>query len=217
MDAKPIRILLVDDHQVVRAGIQQMLSGAAEFSIARGAASIAAALDCLRHETIDVVVLDIALPDGSGLMLLPLIKAEFPRCRVLIMSGYTEVQFVRAAIDAGADGYLDKGVGMPALSDAIHQVAAGSKYWSTSIAAGLAEAGRLKPTTLFAAALSTRESQILTLIAGGRTLTEIGRMLDLSVKTVSTYRTRIMRKAGLSNNAELILFGVGQRMTCSPV
>ncbi len=213
VDVKPIRILLVDDHYVVRAGIQQMLRGSAAFNIIGGAATIVAALEYLRSESVDVIVLDISLPDGSGLMLLPMIKTEFPHCRVLIMSSYTEPQFVRSAIDSGADGYLDKVVDIPELTAAIHQVMAGRKYWSSSIVLSLAEAGRLKPASLFAATLAARENQILKPIVRGQSLTQIGLMLDLSVKTVSTYRTRIMRKAGLTSNAELILFGAGQHMT----
>jgi two-component system, NarL family, invasion response regulator UvrY len=203
-----MRILLADDHTVVRRGLKQILveefKGAA-FGEARNAHE---ALDLVRNGHWDIVVLDITMPGRSGLEVMREIRKLCPRLPVLVLSIHPENQFAVRVLKLGAAGYMTKESAAEELVGAIKKVLAGGRYVSTSLAETLARnlsSGAVKrPQEL----LSDREFQVLRLIASGKIVSEIARELALSVKTISTYRTRILDKMGLRNNAELMHYAM---------
>jgi two-component system, NarL family, invasion response regulator UvrY len=203
-----IKILIVDDHAVVREGIKRVLAKDPLMEVGGEASSSAQALKLLREQTWNMVLLDISLPGKSGLDLLKIIKSEWPDLPVLILSMYPEDQYALRVIKGGADGYLTKESAPDELIGAIRRVAQGGKHLSRQMAEKLVSEvghrGNKQPHEL----LSDREFQILCMIASGKTVTQIAEEMHLSVKTVSTYRTRIMQKTGLSNNVELTHYAI---------
>jgi DNA-binding NarL/FixJ family response regulator len=203
-----MRVLIVDDHAVVRAGLRQILTEAGEVVVGE-AADGHAALELLREADWDLVLLDVALPGRNGIDVLKQIKAEWKRLPVLILSMYPEDQYAIRALRAGASGYMTKESASEELLNAVRKVAAGGRYVSESLAELLA--CRLDDGTAGDEphlALSDREYEVLKLIASGRTVSEIGDTLALSVKTISTYRSRILEKMGMKTNAELTHYAV---------
>jgi two-component system, NarL family, invasion response regulator UvrY len=203
-----MKILLADDHAVVRHGLRQILAEEfkrATFGEARNAQE---ALDLIWNEDWDVVVLDITMPGRSGLEVLREIKKSNPKLPVLVLSMHPENQFAVRVLKRGASGYMTKESAPDELVGAIKKVLAGGRYVSPALAEKLATylAGDTqKPAQEL---LSDREFQVLRLIASGRTVGEIAKELSLSVKTISTYRTRILEKMGLRNNAELMHYAM---------
>jgi two-component system, NarL family, invasion response regulator UvrY len=203
-----IRVLIADDHAVVRQGLKQILGDTPEMVVAGEASTGQGVLDKLRAETWDVVVLDISMPDGSGLDVLKALKAEQPRLPVLVLSMYSEDQYAMRVLKAGAAGYLTKDSAADELVKAIRKVVSGGRYVSPLLAEKLAfeigaDSGKA-PHEL----LSDREFQVLRLIAAGKSVKEIAAELSLSVKTVSTYRVRLLEKMNLGTNAELIHYAI---------
>ncbi len=203
-----IRVLIVDDHAVVRRGLREIVAEAPEMAVADEAASGAEALRLVRDADYDVVLLDLALPDLNGLDVLRQIRAERPAVRVLILSVHPEEQYAVRALRSGAAGYLTKDSAPGELVEAIRQAAAGSRYVSRPLAERLAAllAGEAPPDPL--AALSDREFQVLRMLGAGRTVGEIAAALSLSDKTISTYRGRLLLKLRLSTTAELIRYAI---------
>lgn len=199
-----IRILLVDDHTIFRSGLRRLLSDKPEFCVSAEASSSAEALSLVRDQAFEVVVLDINLNGRSGLDVLEGIRRTKPDLPVLIMSMYPEAQFGAATIRAGANGYLSKDTTPEALFSAIRTVAKGQRYPNVPGVAPDNDGGETMPHFR----LSARELQILQLIVSGKSLTEIGRMTFISVKTVSTYRSRILEKLNLTSNAQLIDYAI---------
>jgi DNA-binding NarL/FixJ family response regulator len=195
------RVLLVDDHPVVRHGIRQILA-TGPFAIAE-ASSAEEAQARLHTTTFDIVVLDVTLPGKSGLDLLRDVKREWPLLPVLILSMHPAAQFARRAFAAGARGYLTKDSAPGELARAITEVRAGRQYLSPELAAGGAA---LEP--LPHERLSDREYQVLRMLAKGRTVSQIATAMSVSVKSISTYRARILKKMRLRTTAELIRYGV---------
>ncbi len=207
-----MKILLADDHTVVRRGLKQILADEfkrASFGEARNAQE---ALDLVWKENWDVVVLDITMPGRSGLEVLREIKKSKPKLPVLVLSMHPENQFAVRVLKRGAAGYMTKESAADDLVGAIKKVLAGGRYVSASLAEKLAtylSADTQKPPQEL---LSDREFQVLRLIASGRIVSEIAKELSLSVKTISTYRTRILEKMGLRNNAELMHYAMQHQL-----
>jgi len=207
-----MKILLADDHAVVRRGLKQILADEykrASFGEARNAQE---ALDLVWKNNWDVVILDITMPGRSGLEVLREIKRSKPRLPVLVLSMHPENQFAVRVLKHGAAGYMTKESAPEELVGAIRKVLAGGRYVSTSLAEKLAtylSADTQKPPQEL---LSDREFQVLRLIASGKIVSEIAKELSLSVKTISTYRTRILEKMGLRNNAELMHYAMEHQL-----
>jgi len=205
--SRRLRILIVDDHPIVRQGLKQALADAEIGEIVE-AATPQEALDLVRQREWDAVVLDIGLPGRGGLEVLKDIKQEVPRLPVLILSMHSEEQYAVRAIRAGAAGYLTKEAAPGKLVDAIHKIASGGRYISPELAERLATELTVDAVRPLHTSLSDREFDVLRLIASGQTVGHIATRLSLSVKTVSTYRARILEKMHLKNNAELMRYAL---------
>ena len=210
--SRRLRILIVDDHPIVRQGLKQTLGSAVEISEIAEAATPQQALDLVRQREWDAVVLDIGLPGRGGLEVLKDIKQEVPRLPVLILSMHAEDQYAVRAIRAGAAGYLTKEAATEKLIDAIRKVVSGRRYISPELAERLATELAVDAAHPLHASLSDREFDVLRLIASGQTVGEIADRLSLSVKTVSTYRARILEKMHLKNNAQLMQYVLTNRL-----
>jgi len=206
------RILLVDDHAVVRQGVRQLLLDRGIASEVLEAQTGAEALAAIAKHVCDVVLLDISLPDMNGVEVLKRAKKKAPRVPVLMFSMYREDQYAVRALKAGAAGYLSKTVDTAQMIAAIQQVAAGRKYVSPAMAEALADYVLVDGEQLPHEKLSDREYQTLCMLASGKRLTDIAHALSLSVKTVSVYRTRLLEKMKLSNNAELTFYVMSNRL-----
>ncbi len=206
--SKPIRVLIADDHAIVRQGLRQILSDTADLTVAGEAENGVQAVQMVRAGEWDVVLMDVSMPDRNGIDALKLIKKEFPRLPVLILSMYPEEQYAIRALKAGAAGYLTKQSAPELLVTAIRQVASGKKYVSPSLAEELANAIGDDSERPPHEKLSDREYQTLCMIASGKTPAETAEALNLSVKTVSVYRARLLEKMHLRNNAELTHYGL---------
>jgi two-component system invasion response regulator UvrY len=203
-----IKILIADDHAIVRRGLREILSEAQDLFVAAEVGTAPEVLAKVREERFDVIVLDIALPGGSGIDILPEIRKLRPEARVLILTMFSEDQYAIRAIRAGAAGFLTKETAPEKLVDAIRRVASGGKFISAELAETLASLVAGEATGGPHERLSNREFEILKKIGSGRTVSEIAEELGLSVKTVSTHRTRILRKMEMRTNAELLHYVV---------
>ena len=207
-----VRILIADDHAIVRAGLKQVISKTADLSVTGEAGSGEDALALLEHGEYDVLVLDLSMPGRGGADALKQIRVSYPDLPVLILSMHPEEQFAVRALKSGASGYLSKESAPEQLVEAIRRVASGRKYVSSSLAEQLAEDVNRREADEPHDALSNRELQVLCMIASGQTVTDIAENLSLSVKTVSTYRERIMDKMRLKNNVELTHYAIKHRL-----
>lgn len=203
-----IRIVIVDDHAILRRGLSQIIAESGDMKVVGEADSSAEAMRLLRETPCDVVVLDVSLPDRNGVETLKLLRRELPRLRVLMLSMHPENQYAVRALKAGAAGYLNKQSAPSQLVSAIRQINRGSKYVTPAVAEELANSIGDDADRPLHHTLSIREYQTLCLIASGKTLTEIGQQMSISVKTVSVYRARIMEKMRLKNNAELTHYAI---------
>jgi DNA-binding NarL/FixJ family response regulator len=207
-----IRILIADDHAIVRHGLKQIIEDSGEMRVVAEAASGIEALRGIREHECDVVLLDISLPDMSGVDVLKQVHAVKPHLPVLILSIYPEDQYAMRLIKAGASGYLTKESAPAEVVQALLRVAGGKKYISPAVAELLANEVGNADEKLPHQSLSDREYQIFLLLASAKTVSEIADTLALSVKTVSTYRSRILEKMRLSNNAELMRYAVDNHL-----
>ncbi|MFN8456121.1 MAG: response regulator transcription factor [Anaerolineae bacterium] len=205
-----IKVLVVDDHAIVRRGVLQILAEAPEMRVTGEARTAQEALRLARETVYDVVILDIALPDGSGLEVLKQLQSLKPAPRVLILSIYPEEQYAIRVLKLGAMGYLTKDSAPDELITAIRKVAQGGKYVTLSLAERLADKLSLDTEKAPHELLSDREYQVMCLLAAGKTITEIAAELSLSPKTASTYRTRILEKLNLQNTAEIMRYALHQ-------
>jgi len=204
-----MRVLIVDDHAVVRRGLQQILSDEYEDVVFGEASNATEALELVTRKKWDVIILDITMPGRSGLDVLKEIKREQPAVPVLVLSIHPEDQFATRVLKAGAAGYMTKESAPDDLVTAIDRVRAGRKYVSPSLAELLAEdLEREGPADEPHKRLSDREFEVLLLIAAGKTVSEIADELGLSVKTISTYRARILEKVHMKSNAELMHYAL---------
>lgn len=200
------RVLIADDHAVVRQGIQQFLAEEGDFSTGE-ARSAKETLDQVRLSEWDLVLLDIAMPDKSGIEVLRDIKRERPRLPVLMFSMYSDEEYAVSSLEAGAAGFVTKNSEPGELLQAIRRVVAGGRYVSPGFAEKLLE-GVLPKRRLPHETLSQRERDVMLRISRGQSLTHIGEELHLSIKTVSTYRSRVLDKMNMSSNAEITRYVV---------
>jgi DNA-binding NarL/FixJ family response regulator len=201
------RIVIADDHAVVRKGLRLILAEADGIEVAGEASSADELLTLLRRGRADAVILDVGLGDRDGIELLKQIRTEFPRLPVLMISMHAEEVFAVRAFRAGADGYIEKTAAAEALREAVARIAGGGAYMSAAMSdrlrAGLVQGAQ---HSLPHERLSDREFGVFRLLGLGRSVTEIARALNLSVKTVSTHRTRVLAKTGLSTNADIVAY-----------
>lgn len=201
-----LRFLLIDDHPMIRDVFRHLLLRAYPDAAVTEAANAHEAMELISRCVWNLVFLDIDLPDRSGLDLLHDFRALAPGVPVLVVSGRREEEFGERALGAGAMGFLSKTCSLEELLVAVNRVRSGKKYISSDLASRLLE-NRLAPTqTAPHAALSAREFEVLRLLGNGNTVSDISRLLNLNVKTVSTYRTRVLEKLGLHNTAGIIRY-----------
>jgi two-component system response regulator NreC len=209
---KKIRVELVDDHAVVRAGVRMLLEYQADMEVVAEAANAVEGVRLARDLRPDVVLLDIGLPGCSGLdAIVPVLEAS-PKSRILILSTHDNQAYLRLALAAGAAGYVAKEASASELTQAIRTVAAGRSYVNVSLAGNQALKSlletRRQPGTSPLDDLSAREKQVLALVASGHTNKEVADELGLSVKSIETYRHRVVEKLGLSSRADLVRFAL---------
>ena len=203
-----IRIAIVDDHAIVRAGLRQFLAEHADLAVVAEASNGREALDIVRQGEVDVVVMDISMPGQSGVDALAAIRARAPELPVLILSGFAEEHYATTLLRQGASGYLNKDCDPEEIVKAIRTVARGRKYITAGVAERLAEGlagGGDKPAH---EQLSERELQVFLRLARGETIGHMAESMSLSVKTVSTYRTRVMEKLQLASNSDLTYYAL---------
>jgi two-component system, NarL family, invasion response regulator UvrY len=203
-----IKILIADDHAVVREGLKKILADVMDMEVAGEAADGMEALQLMRGQDWDAVLLDISMPGKNGLDVLKAIRTEKPKLPVLMLSIYSESQYALRVLKAGASGYLTKESAPNQLVAAIRKVAQGGKYISSGLAEKLASELADPSERLLHEALSDREMEILRLMAMGNTPSQIAESLFISSKTVSTYRARLLRKMKMQSNAELINYAI---------
>lgn len=203
-----LHILIADDHPVVRQGIKQILADAPGMTAAGEASNGREVLEKIRERAYDVVLLDISMPGMTGVDILQELKKQKSELPVLVLSIHPEEQYAIRVLRAGASGYLTKSSLPSELIAAIKKVSAGEKYISPSLADRLASNLQTGYKTLPHEVLSDREYHVLCLLASGKSITEIAEELSLSVKTVSTYHVRILKKMQMKNNVELIRYAV---------
>ncbi len=207
-----MRVLIADDHAVFRRGLKETLAEAFSRVTFGEAKTAQETLEQVRRQDWDVVILDISMPGKSGLDILDDLKRLRPKLPILLLSMHPEQQFARRALKAGAAGYLTKDSVPDELKVAVKKIAAGGRYVSATLAEKLAVDLREGTETPLHELLSDREFQVMRMIASGKTVKEIAENLSLSVKTVSTYRARILEKTGMKSNAELIRYALQSQL-----
>lgn len=211
-----IRILIADDHAIVRSGLKQLLSEPVDFNVAGEAANGLEVLTQIGEQPFDVLLMDMSMPGRSGIELIKLVKASMPKLAILVLSMHKEEQYAVRALKAGARGYLTKESAPDQLVAAIRKVAGGGVFISSGVAERLAlELGgnhEATPHTL----LSDREFQIFNMIVSGTAIGDIADELSLSIKTVSTHKTRILQKMKMTSSAELIHYAIRHQLVDFP-
>jgi DNA-binding NarL/FixJ family response regulator len=205
---KVIKVLIADDHAIVREGLKQILADTKDIVVAGHAENGNEAIKLSREDICDVLLLDISMPDRSGIEVLKQVKKESPQIAVLMLSMHREDQYAIRSLKAGASGYLNKQSAPAELVNAIRQVASGRKYISAALAQELANQINDNHEVPLHETLSDREYQTLTMIASGKTVSDIAAELVLSVKTISMYRSRLLQKMKLRHNAELTHYAI---------
>jgi DNA-binding NarL/FixJ family response regulator len=203
-----IRILIADDHAIVRAGLRQFIADQPDMEVTGEAASGSEAVQLVRGAEFDVVLLDISMPDRNGIDTLKTLKQLRPALPVLMLSGFAEDQYAVNLLRGGASGYLNKEAASTQLVGAIRTVVRGRKFVSPALAQILADGVTGDAERPLHAELSQREFQIFCKLAAGAAVSKIADELFLSVKTVSTYRTRVLEKMGMKSNADLTYYAI---------
>jgi DNA-binding NarL/FixJ family response regulator len=206
MNSQNLKILICDDHELIREGLKRVLLDTDKASRVGEASRAEEVMAAVRRDLWDVVILDINLGGRGGMEVLKEIKADFPHLPVLMLSMYPEEQFALRVFRAGANGYLNKNLAAKVLVQAIRQVLTEGQYISPKVAEQLLKAVKQPDGQPLHAMLSDREDQVLRLIGRGHTVGDIASQLNLSVKTVSTYRSIVLRKLSLENNAQLMRY-----------
>ena len=202
-----IRVLIADDHKIVRDGLKRILAATPDIAVAGEAGDGDALLALVKAADYDVVVLDLSMPGLAGIALIKRLKLEKPKLRMLVLSMHGEQQYAARALKGGASGYLNKDSAAELLVGAIRKIAAGGVHITEAAAASLVSSERSPHE-----ALSDREFEVLRLLAAGRGPTEIAEQLHLSVKTVSTHKTRILEKLDLKSTAELVRYAIENKL-----
>jgi DNA-binding NarL/FixJ family response regulator len=201
-----IRVIIVDDHEIVRKGLIQIMTDVTDIEISGEAGDANEALSQIRAGCCDVAVIDLTMPGKSGLDLLQELRREYPRLPVLVLSMHSEDEYAVRVIKAGASGFLTKRSAPRELIGAVRKVYQGGRYISTPVAEALASSIQTGGDGAPHEKLSDREFQVMRMIAAGRSLREIADELSLSEKTIGTYRTRILEKMGMKKNVELVRY-----------
>ena len=211
-----IRIVLADDHTIVREGLKQLLAGAPEFSVIAEARDGSEVLKHVRENDFEVLLLDMAMPGKSGIDLIKQVHAEKPKLRILVLSMHEEQQYAVRALKAGAAGYITKDSASARLVEAIRKVAGGGAVISPAVAEQFALAAMPQNEALPHTALSDREFQVFEMLASGESVSAIAERLNLSVKTVSTHKAHVMQKMNLANQSELVRYALNHRLLDNP-
>ena len=206
------RILIADDHTLVREGLKQILSATPELEVVAEAMDGDQALAHVRSTEFDLALLDMSMPGLSGIDLIKRLKLERPKLRILVLSMHGEQQYAVRAFKAGASGYLTKDSASDQLVAAIRKIAAGGVYISAATAEQLAMGAMDAPGELPHRSLSDREFEVFRLLVAGTSITDIADGLHLSVKTVSTHKTRILQKMNMASTAELVRYAVENKL-----
>lgn len=208
MSTDKLKILIVDDHALVRSGVRRILQDETDIEVVGEADNATQALKRVRSEEWDVVVMDINMPGQNALDVLRLMKIEKPELPVLILTMYPENQYAMRALKDGASGYVTKSSAPDHLISAIRKVVEGGAYISSTLAMQLANQLRSKPKETLDDLLSDREFSVLCAIAEGKPLSQIANELSLSAKTITTYRARLLGKLGMRTNTELVRYAI---------
>ncbi|HTX89202.1 MAG TPA: response regulator transcription factor [Bacteroidales bacterium] len=214
----PIRIFLADDHDLVRDGLKALLGGIPDIKIAGEAANGQELLDRLKSGTPDLVVLDLSLPDISGIEIIRIVAKEYPEVKILVLSMHTGEEFVLSAVRAGAKGYVPKNTSRNELVEAIYSVYRGEEFFGKDISRILLKSylrNNLEPSQArerTAVTLSDREKEVIRLSAEGFSNSEIGEKLQISIRTVETHKNHVMKKLGLKSTVELVKFAIRSKL-----
>lgn len=211
-----IRIVIADDHTILREGLKQLLASAEGIEVVGEAVDGHAVMERVRNVEFDVLLLDLSMPGKSGMELIRQVKSERPRLRILVLSMHAEQQYAVRAVRAGASGYLTKESAATQLVAAIRKVAAGGAFISPEVAEQLALRAMPQAEGPPHASLSDREYEVFRLLVSGKTVTDIADRLNLSVKTVSTHKARLLEKMGMATQADLIRYAIGHGLTDDP-
>ena len=207
-----IKVGIVDDHAIVRSGLRQFFADHIDLRVVGEASSGRGAIDLVRNEEIDVLIMDLSMPGQSGIDALAMLRAKAPDMGILILSGYPEEHYAVQLIRQGASGYLNKDCDPLEIVDAVRTIALGKRHITPAVADLLAQQLGKKGTAAPHEDLSEREFQVFLKLAKGETASRIAEELSLSVKTVSTYRTRLMEKMGLSSNSDLTYYALKNKL-----
>lgn len=207
-----IRLVIADDHTIVREGLRQLLGGAGGFEIVGEARDGAETMQRVRELEFDVLLLDMSMPGRAGMDLIRQVRTERPRVRILVLSMHQEHQYAIRAIRAGAAGYLTKESASRELATALRKVASGGAYITPEVAEQLALGAMPSADALPHTTLSDREFQVLRMLVSGKSVSDIAGALTLSVKTVSTHKARLMQKLGVSNTSEMFRYAIQHRL-----
>ena len=207
-----INILVVDDHALIRKGLKMLLEESPDFQIKGEASTGIQAVKMMREQHFDLVLLDMSLPDQHGMDVLKQLKSEQSDIKIIVLSMYPEEQYGLRALKAGASGYINKQSASEKLVGAIKQVTSGKKYISETLAEQLLSNLVGDSQDVPHQSLSNREFQTLCLMSSGNSLTEISEIMNLSPKTISVYRARMLEKMGFKNNAEAVHYAIANRL-----
>jgi DNA-binding NarL/FixJ family response regulator len=207
-----IRVVIADDHTIVREGLKQLLLAASDLEVAGEARDGHEVLERVRNSDFDVLLLDMSMPGKSGMELIRQVKGEKPKLRILVLSMHAEHQYAVRAIKAGASGYLTKDSASRELVSAIRKVASGGAFISPEVAEALALGAMPQAEGPPHATLSDREYQVFRMLVAGKSVSDIAAELNLSAKTVSTHKARLMEKMALDNQAELVRYAIKHRL-----
>ena len=207
-----IRVAIADDHAIVRTGLQQFLTDQENITVVGTASSGSEALQLVRSQPIDVLIMDISMPGQSGIDILASLRAHAPTLAILMFSGYPEQHYATALLRQGVSGYLNKECEPDEIVAAVRTVARGKRYISAAVAELLAEQLNGGGSELPHETLSERELQVFLRLARGETITAIAEVLSLSVKTVSTYRTRVLEKLALATNSDITYYALKHQL-----
>jgi DNA-binding NarL/FixJ family response regulator len=207
-----IRVVIADDHTIVREGLKQLLGAADDLEVVGEAQDGFEALKIVREREFDVLLVDLSMPGKGGMELIKQVRAEKPKLRILVLSMHAEHQYAVRAIKAGASGYLTKDSASKELVSALRKVAAGGATISAEVAEQLARSAMPSAEGPPHASLSDREFQVFEALVAGTSVSDIATTLNLSVKTVSTHKARILEKMGLANQAELVRYAIRHRL-----
>jgi DNA-binding NarL/FixJ family response regulator len=207
------RVIIADDHELFREGLRQLLTRDGEFEVVGEAGSAPETMQCVRKLAFDVLILDLAMPGRSGVDLVRQVKSERPDLPILVLSMHGEDQYAVRALAAGASAYLTKGTRADVVRQALRRLAVGGRFIGAGVADLIAKEFQATPEVPDARALSDREFQVMHALVSGESVSEIARRLHLSVKTISTHKSNVLRKLGCASLAALVAYAIERGMT----